>query len=117
MKSIILFYQKAKAHELLGWFYHACADVEVDEYQNYEKVDKSMLLILYYAMNLKPTKMYLEHVCVCSCQFSIQAIHICVDSFSGPGSPVRMPKVFRESGRQRHERKDTGSQQIHGSHW
>ena len=37
MKSIILFYQKAKAFDLLGWFYQACADVEIDEYQNYEK--------------------------------------------------------------------------------
>lgn len=37
MKSIILFYQKSKAFDLLGWFYHACADVEIDEYQNYEK--------------------------------------------------------------------------------
>jgi len=37
MKSIITFYQKAKAYELLGWFYQACAEVEIDEYQNYEK--------------------------------------------------------------------------------
>ncbi len=37
MRNIIAFYQKARAFELLGWFYQACADVEVDEYQNYEK--------------------------------------------------------------------------------
>ena len=37
MRSIIAFYQKAKAFDLLGWFYQSCADVEIDEYQNYEK--------------------------------------------------------------------------------
>ncbi|TRY69166.1 hypothetical protein TCAL_05644 [Tigriopus californicus] len=37
MKNIIAFYQKSKAYDLLGWFYQACADVEIDEYQNYEK--------------------------------------------------------------------------------
>ncbi len=37
MRNIIAFYQKSKAFDLLGWFYQACADVEIDEYQNYEK--------------------------------------------------------------------------------
>ena len=37
MKNIITFYTKSKAFDLLAMFYHACADVEVDEYQNYEK--------------------------------------------------------------------------------
>eukprot|EP00095_Tigriopus_kingsejongensis_P006204 snap_masked-scaffold252_size238019-processed-gene-1.6 protein:Tk06204 transcript:snap_masked-scaffold252_size238019-processed-gene-1.6-mRNA-1 annotation:"intraflagellar transport protein 140-like protein" len=37
MKNIIAFYQKSKSFDHLGWFYKACADVEVDEYQNYEK--------------------------------------------------------------------------------
>lgn len=38
MKSIITFYTKAKALENLAGFYEACAQVEIDEYQNYEKV-------------------------------------------------------------------------------
>ena len=33
----ISFYIKAKAFDLLAMFYHACAEVEIDEYQNYEK--------------------------------------------------------------------------------
>ena len=37
MKNIITFYNKAKSFDLLAMFYHACAEVEVDEYQNYEK--------------------------------------------------------------------------------
>lgn len=37
MKNVITFYNKAKAFDLLAMFYHACAEVEIDEYQNYEK--------------------------------------------------------------------------------
>ncbi|XP_074867275.1 intraflagellar transport protein 140 homolog isoform X2 [Carettochelys insculpta] len=37
MKNIISFYTKGKALDLLAGFYDACAQVEVDEYQNYEK--------------------------------------------------------------------------------
>ncbi|RKO88630.1 hypothetical protein BDK51DRAFT_31391, partial [Blyttiomyces helicus] len=37
MKTIISFYTKAKAMESLAGFYEACAQVEIDEYQNYEK--------------------------------------------------------------------------------
>lgn len=37
MKTIISFYQKAKALESLANFYDACAQVEIDEYRDYEK--------------------------------------------------------------------------------
>ena len=37
MKHIINFYTKGKAPKLLGGFYEACAQVEIDEYQNYDK--------------------------------------------------------------------------------
>ncbi|XP_064415198.1 intraflagellar transport protein 140 homolog [Latimeria chalumnae] len=37
MKNIISFYTKGRALELLAGFYDACAQVEIDEYQNYEK--------------------------------------------------------------------------------
>lgn len=37
MKTIISFYQKAKAFESLAGFYDACAQVEIDEYRDYEK--------------------------------------------------------------------------------
>ena len=37
MKHIISFYTKGKAQESLSSFYDACAQVEIDEYQNYEK--------------------------------------------------------------------------------
>lgn len=37
MKNIINFYTKGKALDLLAGFYEACAQVEMDEYQNYEK--------------------------------------------------------------------------------
>ena len=37
MKTIISFYQKAKSFESLANFYDACAQVEIDEYRDYEK--------------------------------------------------------------------------------
>lgn len=37
MKTIISFYSKAKAFESLANFYDACAQVEIDEYRDYEK--------------------------------------------------------------------------------
>ncbi|KAM9372431.1 intraflagellar transport protein 140 homolog [Phaethornis superciliosus] len=37
MRKIISFYTKGKAFDLLAGFYEACAQVEIDEYQNYEK--------------------------------------------------------------------------------
>eukprot|EP00079_Xenopus_tropicalis_P029812 XP_012825483.1 PREDICTED: intraflagellar transport protein 140 homolog isoform X1 [Xenopus tropicalis] len=37
MKNIISFYTKGRALELLAGFYDACAQVEIDEYQSYEK--------------------------------------------------------------------------------
>jgi intraflagellar transport protein 140 len=37
MKTIISFYSKAKAYESLATFYDACAQVEIDEYRDYEK--------------------------------------------------------------------------------
>uniref|UniRef100_A0A8C7HNX3 Intraflagellar transport 140 n=1 Tax=Oncorhynchus kisutch TaxID=8019 RepID=A0A8C7HNX3_ONCKI len=37
MKNIISFYSKGRALDLLAGFYEACAQVEIDDYQNYEK--------------------------------------------------------------------------------
>uniref|UniRef100_A0A8C5EMS2 Intraflagellar transport 140 homolog (Chlamydomonas) n=1 Tax=Gouania willdenowi TaxID=441366 RepID=A0A8C5EMS2_GOUWI len=37
LKTIISFYTKGRAPELLAGFYEACAQVEIDDYQNYEK--------------------------------------------------------------------------------
>ncbi|KAG8223373.1 hypothetical protein J437_LFUL001251 [Ladona fulva] len=37
MRNIITFYTKGRAQHLLGSFYMACAEVEIDEFQNYEK--------------------------------------------------------------------------------
>ncbi|KAK7788798.1 hypothetical protein R5R35_010909 [Gryllus longicercus] len=37
LKNIVQFYSKGRAPELLANFYVACAQVEIDEYQNYEK--------------------------------------------------------------------------------
>lgn len=37
MKSIIQFYTKAKAMDSLSTFYEACAQIEIDEYRDYEK--------------------------------------------------------------------------------
>ncbi|XP_016380630.1 intraflagellar transport protein 140 homolog [Sinocyclocheilus rhinocerous] len=37
MKNIIGFYTKGRALDLLAGFYEACAEVEIDDFQNYEK--------------------------------------------------------------------------------
>ncbi|KAM6964373.1 intraflagellar transport protein 140 homolog isoform 2-T2 [Tautogolabrus adspersus] len=37
LRTIIGFYTKGRAPDLLAGFYEACAQVEIDEYQNYEK--------------------------------------------------------------------------------
>ncbi|XP_076275745.1 intraflagellar transport protein rempA isoform X2 [Rhynchophorus ferrugineus] len=37
LRNIITFYSKGKAQDLLANFYVACAQVEIDEFQNYEK--------------------------------------------------------------------------------
>ncbi|XP_043945229.1 intraflagellar transport protein 140 homolog [Protopterus annectens] len=37
MKNIITFYTKGRAYELLAGFFDACAQVEIDEFQEYEK--------------------------------------------------------------------------------
>ncbi|RXG62142.1 Intraflagellar transport protein [Armadillidium vulgare] len=37
VRNIVQFYTKAKAQVLLSAFYDSCAQIEIDEYQNYEK--------------------------------------------------------------------------------
>uniref|UniRef100_H3D5J6 Intraflagellar transport 140 n=1 Tax=Tetraodon nigroviridis TaxID=99883 RepID=H3D5J6_TETNG len=37
LKTIIAFYTKGRASELLAGFYEVCAQVEIDDFQNYEK--------------------------------------------------------------------------------
>ena len=37
LKAIVDFYTKAKAFEQLSGFYDACAQVEIDEYRDYDK--------------------------------------------------------------------------------
>lgn len=48
MKNIIQFYTKAKAHDKLAAFYDACAQVEIDEYRDYEKASGALREALKY---------------------------------------------------------------------
>merc|ERR1719229_1636915 len=48
MKNIIQFYSKAKAHEKLAAFYDACAQVEIDEFRDYEKAGGALRESLKY---------------------------------------------------------------------
>jgi len=48
MKSIIQFYSKAKAHDKLASFYDACAQVEIDEYRDYDKAGGALREALKY---------------------------------------------------------------------
>lgn len=42
MKNIVTFYSKGQAHDLLANFYATCAQVEIDEYRDYEKALKAL---------------------------------------------------------------------------
>jgi len=48
MKNIIQFYSKAKAYDKLAAFYDACAQVEIDEYRDYEKAGGAMQEAMRY---------------------------------------------------------------------
>jgi len=48
MKNIIQFYSKAKAYDKLAAFYDACAQVEIDEYRDYEKAGGALREALKY---------------------------------------------------------------------
>lgn len=43
LRNIIAFYSKGKSLDLLANFYVACAQVEIDEFQNYEKAYGAMM--------------------------------------------------------------------------
>lgn len=43
LRNIVAFYSKAKAMDLLANFYVACAQVEIDEFQNYEKAHEAYI--------------------------------------------------------------------------
>merc|ERR1719355_433988 len=48
MKNIITFYTKAKAFDKLASFYDACAQVEIDEYRDYEKAGGALREAMKY---------------------------------------------------------------------
>jgi intraflagellar transport protein 140 len=48
MKNIIQFYSKAKAYDKLAKFYDACAQVEIDEYRDYDKAGGALREALKY---------------------------------------------------------------------
>ena len=53
MKAIISFYTKAKAFTQLSGFYDACAQVEIDEYRDYEKALGALKEAVKYMMKAK----------------------------------------------------------------
>ncbi|XP_053936151.1 intraflagellar transport protein 140 homolog isoform X2 [Cuculus canorus] len=59
MKNIISFYTKGRALDLLAGFYDVCAQVEIDEYQNYEKA-QGALTEAYKCLSKSKTRNPLE---------------------------------------------------------
>jgi len=53
MKAIITFYSKAKAYEQLAGFYDSCAQVEIDEYRDYEKAYRALKESMKYLREAK----------------------------------------------------------------
>jgi len=50
MKNIINFYTKAKAYNQLAGYYESCAQVEIDEYQNYDKAAAALKESIKYVI-------------------------------------------------------------------
>eukprot|EP00800_Vazella_pourtalesii_P000900 TRINITY_DN1075_c0_g1_i7.p2 TRINITY_DN1075_c0_g1~~TRINITY_DN1075_c0_g1_i7.p2 ORF type:complete len:746 (-),score=211.90 TRINITY_DN1075_c0_g1_i7:3055-5292(-) len=53
MKHIILFYTKGKSFDSLAMFYEHCAQLEIDDYQNYEKAVGALTEALKYISRAK----------------------------------------------------------------
>jgi intraflagellar transport protein 140 len=51
-KNIILFYSKAKAFQKLADFYDTCAQLEIDEYKDYEKAQAAIKESIKYVHKL-----------------------------------------------------------------
>ena len=56
MKAIITFYTKAKSFEQLAGFYDSCAQVEIDEYRDYEKAIGALREALKYLAKAPPSR-------------------------------------------------------------
>uniref|UniRef100_A0A673G7I8 Intraflagellar transport protein 140 homolog n=1 Tax=Sinocyclocheilus rhinocerous TaxID=307959 RepID=A0A673G7I8_9TELE len=65
MKNIIGFYTKGRALDLLAGFYEACAEVEIDDFQNYEKAYGALTEACKCLTKAKGPFDLLEAVCVC----------------------------------------------------
>ena len=60
VKNIVAFYTKAKALEQLSGFYDACAQVEIDEYRDYEKALEALKKAATYMVKARtPDKEHL----------------------------------------------------------
>ena len=53
IKHIVAFYQKAKANAPLSAFFEHCADVEIDEYRDYEKAVNALREAVKYVIKAK----------------------------------------------------------------
>jgi hypothetical protein len=51
MKNIITFYTQGRALDSLAGFYESCAQAEIDDYQNYEKVGWGCLGVVGWRIN------------------------------------------------------------------
>lgn len=62
MKSIVTFYTKAKAFEQLAGFYDSCAQVEIDEYRDYDKAIGAMKEALKQLLKAVPQTRQIENL-------------------------------------------------------
>lgn len=90
MKNIIQFYGKAKAYEKLAVFYDACAQVEIDEYGDYERAGGALRESLKYLIKVAgPGAENDERV------IALQNKIAMVENFAvaGAGQPEQQPPV------------------------
>ena len=100
MKRIIDFYSKAKAMQQLAVFYDACAQVEIDEYRDYEKAlgalvdsQKFIIKVSFFARGQKRAhETQRRFVAACSYLFA-SAFLVCVLRVQGKDIPQREEKL------------------------
>eukprot|EP00727_Mastigamoeba_balamuthi_P001236 m51a1_g11109 putative intraflagellar transport protein 140 homolog (1388) ;mRNA; f:71491-76947 len=99
MKHIIGFYKKARAMDSLSRFYQSCAQVEIDEYRNYEKALGALReALLYCSKSKSPDKAFNQKMLETKIHLVEQYLQALVDACGEAKSPedvaVRVGDVF-----------------------
>uniref|UniRef100_A0A8C2XSY3 Intraflagellar transport 140 homolog (Chlamydomonas) n=1 Tax=Cyclopterus lumpus TaxID=8103 RepID=A0A8C2XSY3_CYCLU len=100
LKTIIGFYTKGRAPDLLAGFYEACAQVEIDDYQNYEKALDALTEAFKCLSKAKDTSTGQQEVKLADLQHRVTLIKMFVHArrlyTEDPGEAVRLCESLLE---------------------